>query len=408
MSDNRLHAVLSPSAASRWLTCTPSSRLEQEFDDSTSGAAREGTLAHSIGELLITFYSGKINRHDYEIGLGNLIESDLIEDPENGGKMQEFYCPAMQQHCEDYATYVMEQYAEAKKRTPDAQLYVEQRLDISAYVPECFGTGDVGIISDRVLHGIDLKYGKGVEVSAVDNSQMKVYALGWLEEYGMVYTIDTVRMTIYQPRMGNYSTWEISVTELQEWAETQLRPKAVLAFAGEGDFVPGGHCQFCRAKPTCKALADFNLELAKYDFAVAKSLTDAELSDIYGRKKLFESWLKAVGDHMLREAVHKGKQWPGYKLVEGRSDRVIGDPGTVAASLLTQYDELQVYNKKLKGLGDLEKLCGKTEFAELVAPYLIKPPGSPTLAPDTDKRPAYSSAGRAAADFAGEDDSHLM
>jgi hypothetical protein len=237
------HAILSPSGASRWLACTPSARLEAALPDKAGQAAAEGTLAHSIGEWMIKHKAGMVSKAKYNTYLKNLIAHDLYDN-------------SMLDHCEDYAAYVIETFNAAKVRTKDAVIMVETKLDLTKYVPEGFGTGDVIIVADHIMDFIDLKYGKGVQVSAEENKQLMLYALGALEMFDYLYDIHTIRMHIYQPRMDNISVFEIGVGELVYWAEEELTPKAKLAFAGEGEFCVGKHCQFCRARPTCKAHAD--------------------------------------------------------------------------------------------------------------------------------------------------------
>ena len=401
MGDSNLHALLSPSGASRWLACTPSARLEQQFPDTSGDAAREGTMAHAICEISLKHELGLISYETYERHFDELRQGDMI--PVDGELKPEFYCAAMFEYCEQYVTFVLEQLAEARKHTPSAQIYIEKRLDLSAYAEDCFGTGDVGIIANGVLHGIDLKYGKGVEVSAINNSQGKIYGLGWLSEFGMEYDIHTLRFTIFQPRIDNYSTWEISVSDLLEWAETELRPKAILAFAGEGDFVPGNHCMFCKVK-LCKARADYQLELAQYEFAEGKLLSDAEVSDILKREKAFTKWVKSIADYALEQAVHKNKHWPDFKLVLGRSNRsYVSDDRVLKALLAKGVDEVDLYKpREIIGITALETLLGEKKVAKYLHGLIVKPPGSCTLVPLDDKREEYNSLGQAAADFADE------
>lgn len=378
------HALLSPSGASRWLACTPSARLEQQFPESTSSFAEEGTLAHKLGEYLIKQKLGRVSYSDMD----------------NWEKQSEYYSESMLEYCDEYATFVVEQYNTALATTPDAQIFLEQRLDITDYVPEGFGTGDVVIISDGTLTLIDLKYGKGVPVYAENNKQMMLYALGALKEFDFLYDISTVSLTIYQPRIDNTSTWEISVYELLFWAEVELKPRAELAFAGEGEYVPGNHCQFCKAKAVCKALADKNLEIARYDFADPALLSDEEIADILNRYNLFVNWINAVEEYALNEAV-KGKIWPGYKLVEGRSNRKYTDENKVAELLLSKhFPEDGIFKKTLKGITAMEHYLGKKPFDAFLGSLIIKPPGKATLVPASDKRREINNLESAKADFA--------
>lgn len=381
------HAILSPSGASRWMACTPSARLEMQFPDKAGEAAAEGTLAHSIGE--------------------NLIKAVVLFDPSYLQDAEELthdrlYKPEMMEYCQAYADFVLERFADATRRSKDALIFLETEIDLTKYIEEGFGTGDVFIIADETLDFIDLKYGKGVPVSAVENKQMMVYALGALQEFGMLYDIKRVRMTIFQPRLDSVSEWEISVEELKAWAETDLVPKAKLAYVGEGDFVPGPHCLFCRAKAVCKANADAQLEVLKYEFRESVLLTDEEVADILTKADTIEKWLKSVEAHALTEAVNNGKQWPGYKLVEGRSVRVITDEAKVEDKLVANGFKVEHIQKpaELLGITALEKVVGKKKFEELLKDFVIKPAGKPTLVPLADKRPPLNSLETAKLDFA--------
>jgi uncharacterized protein DUF2800 len=385
------HAVLSPSGAERWLNCTPSVRLEQQFPDNAGQAAAEGTLAHALGELLLKKELKLIKKFQFEKELAAI-------------KANELYDNSMFGHCEDYRDFVMERYYDAQARTKDALIFLEQKIDLTEYIPEGFGTTDSNIIADHILDVVDLKYGKGVPVSAEQNRQMMVYALGALLAFDMMYDVSVVRMTIYQPRIDNISTWEIPVKDLRKWAENELRPRAKLAFAGEGEFVAGKHCRFCKARGACKANADFNLELAKYDFKDTSLLTDEEISDILDRAKTFITWVGGVEDYALDQAVNHGKKWPGYKVVEGRSNRKYSNEEEVAKVLTGKgYAEEVIYKKKLLGITDMEKELGKSTFADLLTPLIIKPAGKPALAPLSDKRAEYHSSEAAAIEFAEVD-----
>lgn len=381
------HAILSPSGASRWLTCTPSARFEQDFDDKGSVFAQEGTLAHSLGELIIRHAVGDISSIKFKAELKKI-------------KANEFYNESMHGYCDDYAAFVLEKFYEAQKRTADAKIFIETRLDLTNYVPEGFGTADIIIVADHTMHTIDLKYGKGVPVSAVENKQQMLYALGALDLYDFLYGIDHVEMTIYQPRLDNFDSYELPVEDLRSWAENELKPKAQLAYDGKGEHVPGPHCGFCKGKAVCKALADSMLELAKHDFADAKKLTDEEISNIMSKTKMFTSWLDAVNDYALDQAVNHGKQWPDYKLVEGRSNRKYIDETQVAEKLLQSgIKEESIYTKKILSITALESEIGKKEVGALLDGLIIKPQGKPTLAPSSDKRPAFNSNDAAIKDF---------
>jgi hypothetical protein len=383
------HAILSPSSASRWLNCTPSARFEQQFPDRGNVYANEGTLAHSLGELLIRDDLKLISKPDFKKKLKAL-------------QAHELYTPSMLDHCEDYAGHVVAQYYTAQKHTKDALIFLEQRLNMSDYVPEGFGTGDVIIVADTVADFTDLKYGKGVPVSAVENRQLMLYALGILREFDHIYDIRTVRMTIYQPRIDNISTWEIETVDLLHWAETELKPRAALAFAGKGNYQPGNHCQFCKARAVCEANAEFQLELAKHDFKDANRLTDADISEILTRAKAFENWLSDVKEYALTEALN-GKKWPGYKLVEGRSNRKYSDEEIVAGKLTEAgFPADEIFKpRSLVGITEMEKVITKKTFKALLEEpgLVVKPEGKATLAPESDKRPELNSLDAAKQDF---------
>lgn len=381
------HAVLSASGSSRWLMCTPSARLEEGFPDTAGMAAQEGSLAHNIGDLLVRNKAGRISDKALADCLVNLQKDPL-------------YFPEMLELVEGYAQYVIDEWTAAKVRTSDAILDVEVKLDLTDYIPEGFGTGDAVIVADGVMRIIDLKFGKGVPVNCKENKQMMLYALGALSAYDVLYDIKRVEMTVYQPRLENISTWGIDVPQLKYWGTEWLKPRAEMAFNGEGEFLPGDHCRFCKAKNRCRALADYNLELAKYNFASVETLTDDEIVDILSRTSSFVNWINGINDYAYSEALN-GKQWPGYKLVAGRSNRAFTSPDEVASVLITEgYEEDKLYNKKLIGITDMEKLIGKKLFSSLLSPYVVKPEGKPVLAPEDDKRPALNTADRAAEAFA--------
>jgi len=384
----RKHAILTASGASRWLACTPSARLEEQFPDKEGVAAKEGTLAHSLGELMISHKLKTVSKERYKWGI-----KVITEDP--------LYDNAMQEHCENYAAFVLERFSEAQSHTSDAKIFLETKLDLTDYIPEGFGTADVTIIADGVLDIIDLKYGKGVPVSAEQNKQMMLYSLGALSAYDFLYDINTVRVTIYQPRLDSISTWEIPVQELHNWAETELKAKAKEAFEGNGEYRPGEHCRFCKAKAVCRANAEMNLEVAQYDFAVPAILNDQEISDILDRAELFVNWITSVKDHALDQAVNHGKKWPNYKLVEGKSNRKYSDEEKVADTLLKAgFAEEIIYTKSVNGITAMEKAIGKAAFAEHLNPLVIKPQGKPTLVHQSDKRPEMNALESAQADFA--------
>lgn len=382
-----VHALLGPSGAKRWMSCPPSARLEEQFEEEESEYAAEGTLAHSLAEQILLYNNGEISKK----ALSGRINK-LKEDP--------LYSQEMQDYIEDYANRVWEIVNEVKTSCPDALILFEQQLDYSEYVPEGFGTGDVVIVADDLVNVIDLKYGKGVGVSAEDNPQLRLYGLGAYLEHSMLYDIQRVRMTIIQPRIENISTEELTVGELLTWAETEVRQKAELAFAGEGDFAVGDHCRFCRARKICRARTDYNLELAKYDFADAALLADEEIGEVLRKADDLANWVKDITDYALAEAL-KGKKFDGWKLVEGTSRRNYADQSKAEKVLVDAGYPLEKIRKpvELVGLTEMAKVTGKKRFEELLSGLLIKPEGKPTLVPESDKRPELKSVEKVKDEF---------
>lgn len=358
------HAILSASASSRWLHCTPSARLERKFPDASSLYAEEGTQAHAYAEQFLNLF--------LKTGKTAITINDNAE---------------MQEAVQAYVNICVEKINEARTASPDAQIKVEQRLDFSRWVPEGFGTGDMVMVSDKYFEIVDLKYGKGVPVSAVNNSQMRLYALGMYETFGYLYGADEVRMTIVQPRLDSISTETISVDDLLTWGE-EVKKKAKIAFAGKGDFCAGNHCRFCKARNTCRAHAEYELKNVKEDLQTAE-LEDFEISDILLRAKGIKTWLDGLEAYALGKALD-GYNWPGMKLVEGRSNRKITDDVIAADNLLNAgFGAEAIYKPRaLRSITDLEKLCGKKMFGELMSGVIEKPPGKPTLVSIDDKRQA--------------------
>lgn len=384
------HALLGPSSAHRWLACTPSARLEENMEDQGSEYAQEGTLAHRLGELRLRFLFEKSTLDEYTEAL-----SEIVSDP--------MYSGAMEEHIDAYVAFVEARMAEAKTRCADPRIFIEQTVRFDDYVPEAFGTADCIILADGLMDVIDFKYGKGVPVSAEDNPQMKLYALGCYLALSWAYEIPLIRMTIFQPRLDSVSTAEISSEDLLAWAEQELKPRAALAWEGKGDFAPGGEtCRWCKAAPICRARADYQLELAKYDFAPPTTLPPEEVAAILLRLPDFKSWAEQVEAFAQDAAVNKGITIPGFKVVEGRSNRKYADEDAAAKALRKAgYKVSDIYKPKaLLGITAMEKLLGKHKMETLIAPYITKPPGAPTLVPETDKRPAINTADQAAADFA--------
>lgn len=372
------HALLSASSSHRWLNCPPSARLCEGYEDKGSEYAQEGTDAHSLCE------------HKLKLALG----MDTTDPTEN----LSFYNEEMEQCACDYAGYVMELVEEAKKICKDPVVLIEQRLDFSRFVAEGFGTGDCVIIADGTLYIVDYKHGKGVEVSAVENPQMMLYALGALELFDGIYDIDTVRMTIFQPRRENVSVCVMAKDDLLQWAYNDLMAKAKLAYEGGGEFACGDWCRFCKAKAACRKRAEYNLELAKYDFAMPDTLEDAEIAAILEKADELAAWAADVKEFALQQALG-GVKYAGFKVVEGRSNRKYINEDAVADTVKKAgYDP---YEPKLLGITAMEKLLGKKQFAKLLSGLVEKPQGKPALVPESDKRQEMNidKAASAAEDF---------
>jgi hypothetical protein len=365
------HAVLSASGSKRWLSCPPSARLERKFPDKAGEAAQEGTLAHALAEARIRHWLGEIS----EDGLTLRIDS-IRHDP--------LYSPEMGEYVSEYVDLCIE-----KINAAQGVALVEERLDFSRWVRNGFGTGDMVIIGDGVLEIVDLKYGKGVPVSAEGNTQMQLYALGAIEQYGYIYDFDHVRMSIFQPRNGGLSTQLMSVEELLAWGES-IKPIAELAYAGKGDFKAGDHCRFCRAAAQCKALSEYNMKIAKLEFRDADLLTDDEVSFVLERVDSLVRYAEKIKTHALEEAL-KRHRWPGFKVVEGRSNRKITDEAKAVKLLRgAGYADDVIYKPlEMQTITALEKLVTKKKFGELLGSVIEKPPGKPTLVPEDDKRPEY-------------------
>ncbi len=366
------HAKLSASSSHRWLVCTRSVESETKFPDLTSVYAEEGSAAHTLTEhKLRKFLKIRSKRPNSQF------DSAELED-----------------YTDVYVTFACERIAEAKMRSKDAVVLIEQRVDFSQYVPEGFGTGDLIIVSDGMLEVCDLKYGRGVAVSAEHNPQMQLYALGALAIFDDLYDIQTVKMTICQPRLDSLSTFEMTADELLNWAEKELKPKAAMAANGEGEYRAGEHCRFCRAKATCRARAEMNLELARYDFSDPALLTGKEVADILAKAEQLKSWASDIWEYAQIEAIAGREKWPGFKVVEGRANRKYSDENMVTQTLLAtgKYVESSIYNRKIIGITEMERLLGKKSFNELLSKLIEKPAGKPALVPESDKRSEWNSA----------------
>lgn len=365
------HALLSASSSHRWINCPRSTRLCESYEDKGSDYAAEGTDAHSLCEYKLKSALG-IHTKDPT--------ADLT-----------YYNEEMEECANGYAAYILELVEAVKQTCSDPQVLIEQRLDFSRYVEGGFGTGDCVIIADGPdgFHIVDYKHGQGVLVEAKDNPQMKLYALGALEIFDGIYDINTVSMTIYQPRRDNVSTHTVSKESLYQWAEEILKPAAKLAYAGDGEFKCGKWCQFCKIKHECRARAEHNMELARYDFELPPLLTDDEVETILLKIDELVSWASSIKDYALQAAI-SGKQWYGWKLVEGRANRRYTDEAAVTEAVSSAgYDP---YERKVLGVTAMTSLLGKKRFEEILSNYVEKPQGKPTLVPESDKRSAIHMA----------------
>lgn len=365
------HALLSPSAAHRWMNCPPSACLEREFPSSSSEVAAEGTAAHAL-------YEHKLRKL---LKLRSKRPHSDFEDDE------------MDRCSDDYVSFVQEQMGEI----PSPMVLVEQRLDLTRYVPEAFGTADCIIVGGDRLHIVDFKYGMGVLVEAEHNPQMMLYALGALELLDGIYDIQKISVSIFQPRRENVCTWSLPKEDLLRWARDDLVEKARLAYAGGGEYCAGKWCTFCRAAVRCRARAEEKLRLAKEEFKYPPLITDEEIEDVLGEIPELIKWANAILAYATDAAVNHGKAWTGFKIVEGRSVRRYKNEDDVAREA-ESAGYTDIFDKKLISLTQMEKLMGKKAFTDILGGLIEKPPGKPTLVPVSDKRPAIHT-GSAQSEF---------
>lgn len=375
------HAMLSASGSHIWLNCTPAIKLSEGIPDKQTDFTREGTIAHRLAELKLGVIYGLISGEELITGMKEVSDS-------------EYYSEEMESFIQGYVDWIEEIYNGVKGQSEDCELLTEQRLDFSSWVPGGFGTGDVVIIADGTLTVIDLKYGKGVPVDAVRNPQLMLYGLGAYDAFSLSNDIQRIRMIINQPRLDSISEYELPVEELLQWGEETVKPRAEMAMKGEGEAKPGEWCRFCKCRAVCRARADEALEVAKYEFRDPPLLEDDEISDILGRVSRIQSWISDVKDYAQEEAEH-GRQWPGWKLVEGRSNRKYTDPQEVEKRLLAAgFEKVLLFkDPELLGITAMEKVVGgKKKLEKICEGLIVKPPGAPTLVPESDKRPALNTA----------------
>lgn len=367
------HAFLSPSASHRWLNCPPSAKLCAEVPDASSPYAQQGTDAHSL--------------------CAYLVEKALGRDTRDPTGTLKYYDAEMQECAEGYASFVMEEYERAKQTCPDTAVLIEQKVDFSPWVKGGTGTADCILLADGMAEVIDYKHGLGIMVSAESeefggNPQLMCYCLGVLEMFDGIYNIDTIKMSIYQPRRENVSTYTMSKADLLQWANGTLAPTALLAQEGKGEFQAGNHCQFCKVKAACRKRAEYNLELARYDFEMPATLEEHEIDAILLKADQLISWASDVKEYALNQAL-QGTDYSHFKVVEGRSNRKYTNEDDVAKTVMAAgYDP---YEKSILGITAMSKLLGKKKFNELLGSLICKPQGKPTLVSKSDKRPAMKN-----------------
>lgn len=389
----RKHALLGASKASQWINCPPSARLTEHIPDTRSEFADEGTAAHELSELRLQrrlTICDSNRRKDLDQKMKIFMETNR------------FYGPEMETAVTEYCELVEERFMEAKARSVDAAVLLEAQADFSEWVPDGKGIGDVVLISDGIMEVIDLKYGKGVPVSAFGNPQIRLYALGSWSEYSLFYDIQEVRMTIVQPRLDSITTDTMTVDELLAWAEEIVRPAAALADVGEGEFKPGDHCRWCKVKGNCRARSDANMAAITYEFQDPALLDLDEIGAILPIAEQLQAWAKDVQGYAFDQA-KAGQRIQGWKLVEGRSNRAITDKEAAKAKLIEAGYEPEKIMKpqELVAMGDLEnKIVGKKNFASILGDLIIKPQGKPVLVVETDRRPELNSV---ETEFADED-----
>ena len=373
------HARFSPSAANRLIHCPPSLVLGEVFQDEESPYAAEGSAGHALAEHLIKKHLKQQTRRP----VSDYYSDDLLE------------------AVDDYVSFVVGEIEAARKECPYPIFSVEQRVDVSDYVPDCFGTADMVIVTDKLVHIIDLKLGKGVPVYAEKNPQLMIYGLGILDMAEMLFPIETVRLTIFQPRLSNSSTWEIAPEDLKAWGNEVLRPAGELALKGEGDLSAGSWCRFCKARFTCRQRAKENLKLAQMEFKEPALLTDEEIAEVLKQADELSKWAADVYAYAQDQAIVHHKQWNGFKLVMGKSNRkYTSEEEVAAAAKAAGYTD--IYKHTLLGITDMERLMGKKEFARILGALVYKPAGKITLVPESDKREAIQTS-TAEADFQKED-----
>lgn len=375
--EERAHSLLSSSGSSRWMNCTPSARKEEHIPNQTSSYALEGTLAHELAEIELKKYFKEIDTIEYKSRLA------IIED-------NEYYNDDMPEFVDVYVSYCIERYIHYCSICASVEVSIEEKIDLTKYIPDGFGSNDFVIIADKHIEVIDLKYGRGVSVSAVDNSQLKLYGLGSVYKHRLSYNMEDILLTIVQPRTYSISSFLINVDMLEHWADTEVITKAQMAHNGEGELNPGEWCKFCRFKPKCRAIYDENMKLMQNDFSDPDELTEAEIKEIFDKADQIVSWVNSVNALILDKLLKK-QEFPGFKLVKGRSIRKFKDPKEVASTLIEKgfKEDDFMSDPKLLGITAIEKLVGKKEFAEKFDNLVFKTEPKPSIALNSDKRDSY-------------------
>ncbi len=376
------HATLSASSSERWLNCTRAPRYEAQFEEPESSPyAQEGQFAHAVAEQALARFLG----HETQPLPQDLMHFDSTE---------------LRAHVNTYVLFAIELIEDARRQDPDAIILLERKVDYSRWVPKGYGTCDLLVLANGVINGVDLKFGKGLRVDAQDNSQLRLYALGASEMFSHLVKVTEVVMTIMQPRLGHISKEVLSMAELQDWAERIVAPAATLAWNGQGNFVPGDHCRWCRGKEVCAARAQHNLELARFDFAEPETLDDESIAYLLEKAARLHAWVKDVEAYALRQAL-QGRKFIGYKLVAGRSARKFADAQQVADALVQSGIPVNVVYapRELNNMTAIETAVGRKKFAQILGDLIVQSPGKPTLVPLEDKRPEFTPAASAAADF---------
>jgi len=387
-----VHALLSPSAAKRWMSCPPSARLEskvkEKIGDKGSVYAEEGTLAHAVAELKLRKENGELNQFNFDQRM-----ADLGDIPKEIDRFTDYY-----------VDIVLEKWYAAMKFCEDARLVVEQRLDMGDWVPHCFGTSDAVVVSDDVLVVMDLKYGKGVPVSAIENPQARLYGLGAIHEFGSLYDFDEVHNIIIQPRLDSVTEEEISRDDLLAWGES-IKPLAEAAWKGEGEFHTGEHCRFCRAKAVCVTRVVQAMTALSHSFDSPDTIRDEDIPGILEILPVAEDWIKDIRAYAQTQAI-RGQHWPGYKLVRGRRPgrQWRNEEDVVNILARAGYGEDQYTETKLKSCSEMEKVLGRAGFRALLGPCVVQGEGNLTLVPESDTRTEYTSSAEAIDDLLDDEE----